>query len=270
MVNLNCSIIKMNTVSKQKTHTCNYCGKTHTRKGSHNRHIILCEIIYSNKREKKCYEEETSDIPSHLQLYRIVQELALKNAVLEEKMSEMQSWLDKKKKKIDVVQWLTTNKSENIVSFTEWYNKLSVNSDHIELLIEENAVKTMCEIIDENIKRVQNIPIACFQQKTNLFYIFQKDDSGVEVWKRAKSEELVLFIRSIHKNLWRELTYWRDKNDEKIKNNEKMEQLYIKTILKLSGFNFDHDSAAMCKLRSHLYTQIKTDLKNVIEYEFEF
>jgi len=266
------SAIEMITLSKQKNqHVCEHCGKTHTRKSSHDRHIILCEIIYTSNREKKCHEEETTNIPSHLQLYKIVQELVLKNAILEEKVAEMQGWLDKKKKKIDVAQWLTRNKSENIIPFSEWYNKLEINLEHIELLIEENVVKTICEIIDLNVKKRQNNPIACFQQKTNVFYIFQKEEVNMpDIWRRSAPEEFIIFVKSIHKSLWRELINWKEINSEKIKNSEKMEQLYMKTILKLSGFNFENDSSAMCKIRTHLYSEIKTDLKNMIECEFEF
>ncbi len=244
---------------------CNHCEKKHSRKTSHDRHVLLCEIIHNSKREKKCFEEETSDIPNHLQLYKIVQELAIKNAALEEKMIEMQKWLDKKKKKIDVLHWLSSNKKEIDKSFSEWQNIIVVNPDHIELLIEENIIKTICEIIDENIEKSQNVPIACFQQKTNLFYIFQQD-----IWKRSTPQDFISLVQGIHKKIWRELLCWKEKNDEKIKSNEKMSELYARTIIKLTGLNFDQDSSAMYKIRTHLYSHLKTDLKNMIEYEFEF
>lgn len=262
----------MNSIKQSSSvgYSCNHCGKKHTRKTSHERHILLCEVIYSSKREKKCLDEETSNIPTHFELYKIVQELALKNSILEEKMAEMQKWLDKKKKKIDVVQWLSTNKSNIVEIFSEWQKKIIVTSDHIELLIEENIVKTICEIIHENIKN-KDIPIICFQQKTNLFYIFNQNiETHENTWKRVEPQEFLLFIQHIHKKIWHELSHWKEKNNEKIQNSEKMCDLYARTVIKLTGLNFDQDSAAMCKIRSYLYNQLKTDLKNMIEYEFEF
>jgi hypothetical protein len=249
-------------------YSCNHCGKKHTRKTSHERHVLICELIDCSKREKKCESEETSDIPNHFQLYKIVQELALKNAILEEKMAEMQKWLNNKKK-IDVVQWLIANRKV-LLSFSEWQKTMIVKPEHIDLLIEENIVKAICDIITENIKPCENsCPIACFQQKTNLFYIFYEegDQNG---WKRATPDDFTLFIKHIHKKIWIEFTHWKQLNNVKIKSNSKMEDLCARTTIKLSGLNFDQDSAQMCKIRTHLYGYLKTDLKNMIDYDFQF
>ena len=75
-------------------HSCKYCGKQYTRKTSHNRHEILCEIFYKKNtetpREQICEEEETTNIPSVKQLYGIIQELAVKYQDMEKKLIEMQ------------------------------------------------------------------------------------------------------------------------------------------------------------------------------------
>lgn len=247
-------------------YNCNYCGKKHTRKTSHDRHIILCEIIYSSKRDKKCNEEEITDIPNQLQLYKMVQELAIKNSILEDKMNEMQKWLDKKKKKINVTQWLSSHRVENISAFSEWQKKLLVTSDHIELLIEENIVKTICQIIDENIRNSKEIPIACFHEKTNIFYIYNSD----KTWRRLTPQEFILFVQHIHKQIWREMSIWKEKNNDNLNKSEKMCDLYARTLIKLSGLNFEQDSSAMSKIRTHLYSHLKMELKNMIDYEFEF
>jgi hypothetical protein len=57
---------------------CPHCDKKYTRKSSYTRHVILCEVLHQTKREKKCAEEETTDIPTTRQLYNIIQELAIK------------------------------------------------------------------------------------------------------------------------------------------------------------------------------------------------
>ena len=258
------------TQSKSVTsggYVCQHCGKKHTRKTSHDRHILLCEIVYCSKREKKCEAEETSDLPSYLQLCQIVQELAIKNSVLEEKMSEMQKWLDKKKKNIDVVQWLTTNRANLGEPFCDWQKKLIVTSDHIDLLIEENIVRAICEVISENTNNIQDAPITCFQQKANLFYIFYKD-CDQQGWRKATPDDFILFVKHIHKKLWVQLSEWKERNAEKMKNSDKLCDLYSRTIIKLSGLNFDQDSVQMSKIRTHLYYHLKMDLKNIVEYDF--
>jgi len=248
-------------------YVCQHCGKKHTRKTSHDRHVLLCEIVYCSNREKKCDAEENSDIPSHIQLYKIVQELAVKNAVLESKMQEIQKWLDKKRKSIDVVEWLTTNRGNIAEPFCEWQKKLVVNPEHIDLLIEENVVKAICDIINENTNCVQDVPITCFHQKTNLFYIFYKE-SDQNGWRKASPDDFSLFVKHIHKKLWLQLSAWKERNADKMKTSDKLCELYSRTVIKLTGLNFDQDSAQMSKIRSHLYGHLKMDLKNIVEYDF--
>jgi len=55
---------EMSMQTKTPPHSCHCCGKEYTRKSSHAKHVILCEVLYQTKREKKCEEEETTDIPN--------------------------------------------------------------------------------------------------------------------------------------------------------------------------------------------------------------
>ena len=63
--------LSMQTEAKSSDYSCKCCGKTYTRKISRDRHYLLCELLHCSKREKKCIEEETTNIPSHLELYKI-------------------------------------------------------------------------------------------------------------------------------------------------------------------------------------------------------
>ena len=77
-------------------------------------------------------------------------------------------------------------------------------------------------------------------------------------------------LKRIHGKLVKALCEWHDKNVEKINRSDKMQILYNKTMIKLMGANFTQDSQILSKIKNDLYHQIKTDIKNVIEYEFEY
>ena len=79
---------------------CTVCNKQYSRKSSLEKHKILCEFKTKSKREQQVDFEELGDTPTHYQLVKIVQELTLKMIKIEEKMTEMQKWVDKKKRKI--------------------------------------------------------------------------------------------------------------------------------------------------------------------------
>ena len=135
------TINTINKINQNYNHSCEYCGKKYTRKNSYTKHTILCEVFHKSKREKRCEKEESSDIPTTQQLYGIIQELALKYKILEEKMEGMQKWVDKKKKKLNVIQWLNT-KTIPSIAYANWMEQLFAIEEHVEILIEQSMAQT--------------------------------------------------------------------------------------------------------------------------------
>ena len=251
--------------SEQKKESCKCCGKDYTRKTSLHRHQILCEMIFKSKRDKICEQEETSDIPSRQQLYQIIQELAIKYDTLQEKMNEMQKWVQTKKKRVNIIEWLNNNHPQSI-SFQTWMKSIHVSESHIKLLIEENIVQTMNTILRENLHPEKGKPFASFSQKANQIYTF---DDNLKEWRILTQEDFTTLIKQIHSRILRELCEWRNTNAKEIAENEKMSELYNKTVIKLMGLNFSQDSASLVKIRSNLYNSLKIDLKQTLELEFE-
>lgn len=267
----------METASK---HNCKYCGKQYTRKTSHSRHVILCEIYHQTntqtQHEKQCDEEENSNVPTTKQLYKIIQELAVKYQTMEQKLNDMQKWVETKKKKLNVIQWLNANKEPNI-NINSWIQSIQVNEEHIEILIEHNMIKTICEILRKKISIAKSNtnttegeyvhPLFCLTQKENLFYSYNSEE---KTWVKFTTDDFIVMLKKIHRKILLALCEWRDKNLEKINGSDKMQILYNKTMIKLMGANFTQDSQILSKTRSDLYNNLKTDFKYLIEYEFEF
>ena len=248
---------------------CPHCDKKYTRKSSYTRHIILCEVLHQTKREKKCAEVETTDIPTTRQLYNIIQELAIKYQNMEQKMNDMQKWVETKKKKLNIINWLNTN-CEPTTLIQQWIQTILVNEEHIEILIEQNMAQTISAILREKLQQNKDgshQPLYCLTQKENLFYCYNNAD---DKWSQFTTEEFIIMLKRIHGKLVKALCEWHDKNVEKINRSDKMQILYNKTMIKLMGANFTQDSQILSKIKNDLYHQIKTDIKNVIEYEFEY
>ena len=93
---------------KQPAQCCVYCGKSYKKKINLEKHIILCEFLNTSKK-RQINDDEEDDIPSNKKLYKILLELGSKFNKLEEKVDEINKWVIKKKKKINVIEWLNTN-----------------------------------------------------------------------------------------------------------------------------------------------------------------
>ena len=196
---------------------------------------------------------------------------------MEEKLAYMQKWVEKQKKKINIINWLNEN---NIPTNTfkhlkeEFCNQVS--QKHIEYLIQTNLITTIQNIFENNELLSGSSPIFCLEQKHNIFYIFkdqvnEKENSTVSSlnsWDVMTKDEFISILNYIHSKLLREIISWKKNHEYAIANEDKMSILYNKTMIKLMEIDLTNDNV-LCKIKTALFTYLKKDLKNMIEYEFE-
>ena len=228
----------------------------------------------TSKREETCEEEENTDILTVKQLYFIVQELAIKNKKLEEKMEDMLKWIDKKKKKIDIVSWLNINIPPDSIAdmFSTWIHSLTIQEDDVTMLLTENFTVTANNILKNNLKSGGdgNNPIVAFD--THAFYICDRRQSSdtpsnTKTWIKMTADDFTRLVGAIHSKLLKEICSWRQKNQEKMLKNEKMEESFNRMIVKFMGASPTSTDVNQDKIKHYLHTLVKRDL-NVVEYEF--
>lgn len=245
-------------INKNK-YNCQICKKEYSRKTSLDKHRLLCEYKTKTKTELTVEEEEIGDKPSYAQLVKIVQELSIKYAQMETKMDEMQQWINRRKKKQDVIGWLNGNINASI-GFLEWITMtIHVDATHFEYLMksENNIFQTYHLILENNIKEQPDFvyPICCFRDKANIFYICEKDETlHVSIWRQMEPTEFIQIVKKIHNLLVGELTKWKKWNREKIDENDKLSDLFNKAVIKLMNITFTSDGATnINKIRNIMY-----------------
>jgi len=265
--------INNDTITGTK-YCCLLCKKSYTRKTSLDKHKILCDFKTKTKVELQVEEEELGDTPSHEQLVKIVQELTFKYIKLEEKMEHLQKWVNQKKQKIKVIDWLNEH-IEPTIGFKEWITTVQVMPEDALSLFENNIFQTFQLVIENNLKEDNDFiyPIKCFSQKTNIFYICEKNvyenNENKCVWIQATNEQILLLLKKIQGKIINELTKWKLSNKAQIDSNDKLSDQFNKAVIKLMSVNFTTHDVGASRIRNALYTFLKTDLKNLIEYEFE-
>jgi len=250
---------------------CVVCNKKYTKKSSLDKHKILCDFKTKTKRELKIEDEEQSDIPTYNQLVKIVQEMALKMSKMEDKLEEFNKWVDKKKKKLNVIGWLNENVNPTF-GFLEWANvQLIVKEEHFENLMENSLFHTVQQVFEYNLPESNDIiyPIRCFSQKTGIFYICEKGENGLPQWKQLALPDFIILLKTIQNRMIRVLSKWKSDNQLKIQDNDKISELFNKAVIKLMNMSF-HQDVSLSRSRNNLFNYLKTDLKTKIDYEFEF
>ena len=250
---------------KQPAQCCVHCGKSYKKKTNLDKHVVLCELL--SKTKKGLVIEDDDDIPSQRKIYNILLELGMKFNKLEEKVDELNKWVVKKKKKVNVIDWLNTNITPEI-KFDSLIEKIIITQDDVKYLFENSFADTLNHIFSRNIYNLSEseYPIFAFVQKNNIFYIYEDEDVG---WIELSREKLIKFLNRVHMKLFRVYSEYKKQNSEKIENDESFSILCDKTSVKLLNIDFRQETV-LGKIRSNMYGRMKTDMKALVEYEFEF
>ena len=292
-----------NTHNKYSTQSCVYCGKGYKNRSNLEKHINLCELVHKSKKYRND-EDEDFELPSQKKMFQMLLELGQKYSRLEEKVDEMNKWVLKKKKKINVLEWLNSNIVPDLV-FEDLHEKIVIIDSDIEFLLQNSLLDTMNEVLSRTVYNMNMnmnmnmsdisgvnssvdssvdssvecvIPLFAFVQKANIFYVFSKNndnntfnnnDDIKGVWIELPREILKRFFMKIQMKISKAFCEWKKKRTDKNRDDESFDILCDKTIVKIMGTEFNQDTT-FGKMKTTMYNKMKTDMKSLIEYEFEF
>ena len=187
---------------------------------------------------------------------------------MEDKIQEMNKFIDKKKRKIDITSWLDNN-IQPTVGFLEWINSyIIVKPEHFENLLYNDIFVIIQQIFEYNLSLTDFIyPIYCFTQKDGTFYICNKSDDGTSKWVKSEFTDLILILKTIVKQLYSILTKWKEENQNNFNDNNKLAILFNEAIIKLTKITLKQDNS-FGKIRNNLYNYLKKDLQIIMEVEF--
>ena len=270
---------------KQPSLCCIHCGKSYKKRTNMEKHSVICELLHLSKKKKSSTKEYDDDDdehellpPSQQKMFQMLIELGQKYNKLEEKVEEINKWVIKKKKKINVLEWLNVNIKPTIY-FDDILDKIIINDDDIKFLFENSFYDVLNEIFtrticnNNNNNNTNNInnnnsedsPIFAFVQKANMFYIYDSDN----VWIELTRERLIKFLNKVHMKLFTAFYEWKKTRTIQIRGDPHLETTCDKTLIKLTSIEFKQETT-LSKVRSQMYSLLKTDLKALVEYEFEF
>ena len=263
-------------LSMNSKQCCTWCGKGYKTKINLEKHAVLCELIYKSSKKRGTpdsneYDDICDDLPSPKKMYQMLLELGYKYSKLEEKMDEVNKFVIKKKKKINVLEWLNSNIVPSLV-FENLIDKIKIIDSDIDFLLENNFLETINVVLsrflylESDLESESNlIPLFAFVQKTNIFYAFVEGGGWMELTK----DKLCLFLMRVQMKISKAFHEWKKQRSTRIRDEESFAILCDKTVIKIMGNEFKQDST-FGKMRSYMYNKMKTDMKAMVEYEFEF
>lgn len=246
---------------------CPSCNKNYQRKDLFNRHKVFCEFLYKTKKENDKEEEELEKIPSLPELFDIVKELTIKYNKLQKDNEILKQNINNRKKKINVIDWLNNNNKPDL-TFKRWTDNICLEDKDLNYMFTYGNIDGTLQILQDICAiDTMNLPIKCFNQKINTFYVYDVDEENEETnWKIISTNELKLFFKNINNRVINLFKDWQEKNIYKLDNDD-FAITYIQNVRKLLGKDESLD-IEFIKLKSKFYKYLKTNIKTIIEYDF--
>lgn len=262
---------------------CVLCKKEYKLKSNYTKHTLFCETINKTHYER-IRENDTDKMPTMREMYSILLEVTAKYSQLEKKMEEMTKWTEIKKRKLNVIEWLNeTNLST--ISFNEWCSSnIIITRKHLDIMFKHDYIHGCIEIIKDLLSStdLNKLPLKSFNQKENTLFIAtlntfnceeegndnDKESSSYIKWEIMSDKIFIEFISKISKQLLTEFIKWQKENADKIYDDE-FSNKYAVNFQKILGGN-NTQEYNNSRIKKELYKYLKTNLKNIIEYEFSF
>lgn len=253
----------MNAVFNGDDKTCKYCNKKYKSSAHLEKHMYLCKMMCDLATEKMTVLE---DVPVPRTMYLMLLELAGKYKNLEEKYEMLSKWVVKKKKKINLTDWLNEHMTSPCCSYTSYFDDaFQTTLTDIELLFQSNYHEFFTLMLQKmNLNDVKDCPLLAFNDKSNYIYGYV-DDKWCELTKPQISTLLFRCKKTIFASAFELKTLKKDE----IAKCEKLEAKFDRLMLKLINAEMS-DGGLFNKLRHSLYLCVKKDIKGIVEYDLEF
>ena len=174
----------MNTIDLENLKCC-FCEKVYVNNASFEKHKLLCQIINDKYDEEKKIDTKN--------LTQLVCYLIKNNIKLENELNELKKWIQIKKKKFAVLDWLNESyfPSQDI---DKWKTSLVVTREHLNYLFKNNYTDGVLNIIKDYLplSKENYLPLKSFDQKDNTIFMYQKNNWIV--LEHVEFEKLVQYI----------------------------------------------------------------------------
>ena len=210
-------------------YSCQLCTKKYKTKHNYQKHYILCQFLRHH--HDNSYNDLDDELPDKRTLYNIVIDLSHKYSKLENKLNELTKWVDTKREKISIIDWLNNNHKPDI-SYYDWIQNILFNQQHLDIIFKHDLVIGIINcfklLFDNN---YNSLPIKAFQQKQVLYFYSN------ETWNVIDEISFQPFINHILKQAMNQLIIWQD-NNKRFMNNDAFAMKYTLNVQKIMASNY--------------------------------
>ena len=235
------------------------CGKLFKSEKRFNSHNAMCSLkmFSQNKREREDEEAEISEIPSQLEMYKLIIAQQREIDSLKKMVQNMEKHgTSTAKKKTDIISYLNM-KYKPEQDIIDWLKKFDYNNDHYEILCNSSYLDSVIAAFQDNmtVKGGCILPIQGFTQKAGILFKYEnKSWSAVTISDFKKIMEIIFPI------ILRRHKVWEKSAITDITNERQQDQMLdrLNRIFCLESYSVNNRDS---KLKTAIYNFIKKKLQ---------
>ncbi len=207
---------------------CKYCYKHWKLKTDYNKHITCCEFFYYFRRNPdRQMDEHGVQVPTQIELFKLVQSLAQKCDKLEREVKTMRAALSMKQRK-QITEWINHPSQTPSATFEDWWHEIKVDRDQLQRVFTYDLTEGMKECILKQIDKCKmRLPIRAFTEKHGVFYIYTHDPEETH-WRAITSTDMERMLVYLSQQFLRVFLVWQKEHAAEFRESEeKKEEEYV-------------------------------------------
>jgi hypothetical protein len=178
---------------------------------------------------------------------------------IEAKINELSKWVESKKRKMNIIDWLNEN-YKNPLEYDTWIKSIQVKRNQLEYIFKYEYIEGVFHILKDLLPdhAVDKHAIKAFIQKDNALFAYIG-----EKWTIVLEEHFNLLLDHIFKQLMGQFINWQKENLYRLEEDEFSDE-YAMNVKKIMGGNHTREQICL-KVKKELYNYLKI---NLVQYEF--
>lgn len=246
------------------TFKCDYCSRKYHSKFYLDRHITACEFFSKSAKEQFDNIDSEETVPEPKDMFRFMQEMAIRITTLENDNLKLKQQLNKK---VHVLDWLNNESTVKPTSyFDDWFNDVIIANvpTKLDVVFINTLLDGINALFDNGFdsSNVNSLPIRAFNQYNTSLFIYQKspDNSRFGKWIKISTKELTPWLKQLCDQFSIDFSaHWCTKYADKIQTDETYKNLYIGYYCKILGNNVEVSSMYQ-KIRLNIFQKIKENI----------
>jgi len=226
---------------------CPSCFKSFKRAGCYEKHIFQCQ----RRNEEK--------IPNNKELWDMITHLTEKYNTVQSEMEYLKNKMGIQNKKIDVLEWLNKQEKPN-TTWKEIIENFEMKICDLDLIFQKGLIEGVVDIMIQYLQSFNsNDVIRCYEQKKNVFYVFNGS------WEILNKGDFENSYKTIYQKILSSFEEYKNVNENKM-NNDEFQIEFNNNFVKILCIQTPFESQSV-RIKNKIFDELKENFKSIIELE---